>query len=578
MADILVLGDEAVALGAIDAGITLAYGYPGTPSTEILEYIQEYSRKEDPELIARWCSNEKTATEGGVGVSYAGKRCLVTMKHVGLNVAMDAFVNACLVEIRGGLVLAVADDPGMHSSQNEQDTRYLTDFARTVCLEPRNHQEAYDMTREAFVLSENFHVPVVVRLVTRLSHSRGLIRRAISGEDARAAKTAFGKAPDRMKWMTLPGLARKSWAALLARQATFSAWSEGSRFNSLSVNPDFSEYGVITSGLGGNYYDENTGELPVAPGRLHVGAYPLPVELVRTLAAGVKRLLVIEEGYPYIEWQLRSVIADPMEIHGKMDGVLPETGELTPDNVRPALGLPPRERVGHPGAEGQEDIQAGSVPPRPPQLCVGCPHTDSFRALTEARSAFPGSIVTSDIGCYALGALPPHNAVETILCMGASVGMARGAADAGHPAAVATIGDSTFFHSGIPGLIDAVSSGADMTVMILDNATTGMTGGQETVLPGARIRDVVIGCGVDPEHVILFDPLPKQHTENVELIRRELAWKGVSVLIPTRECVQTKLRRARASRKAGTTGNPGSDGATGSRAAGKGAAPQEAAS
>ncbi len=563
MADILVLGDEAVALGAIDAGISLAYGYPGTPSTEILEYIQEYSRREDPELIARWCSNEKTATEGGVGVSYAGKRCLVTMKHVGLNVAMDAFVNACLVEIRGGLVLAVADDPGMHSSQNEQDTRYLTDFARTVCLEPRNHQEAYDMTREAFTLSESFHVPVVVRLVTRLSHSRGLIRRAPSGAKAAGGvtKTAVGKAPDRMKWMTLPGLARKSWATLLAQQTTFSAWSEGSRFNSLSVNPDFSEYGVITSGLGGNYYDENAGELPVAPGRLHVGAYPLPVELVRTLAAGVKRLLVIEEGYPYIERQLRSVIADPMEIHGKMDGFLPEAGELNPDNVRPALGLAPRESVGLSGADAAgaaaPGLLAGQLPPRPPQLCAGCPHTDSFRALTEARSAFPASIVTSDIGCYALGALPPHNAVETILCMGASVGMARGAADAGHPAAVATIGDSTFFHSGIPGLIDAVSSGVDMTLIIMDNGTTGMTGGQETVLPGARIRDVVLGCGVDPDHVILFDPLPKKHSENVELIRRELAWKGVSVLIPTRECVQTKLRRARATRKAVTTGPEG---------------------
>ncbi|MFP4152573.1 MAG: thiamine pyrophosphate-dependent enzyme [Alkalispirochaeta sp.] len=570
MPDIPVLGDEAVALGAIDAGVSIAYGYPGTPSTEILEYLEQYRDTHDHELIARWCANEKTAAEGAVGVSYAGKRSLVTMKHVGLNVAMDAFINACIVKIHGGLVFAVADDPGMHSSQNEQDTRYIADFARTILLEPRNHQEAYEMTREAFALSERFHVPVVVRLVTRLSHSRAAITRQPA-----VAKSDLGTATDRVDWMTLPALARKGWARLLEQQSEFVAWSEGSPFNRIDLGggaadagtgakdfvtggpdsmtgaedpvtggpdpvTDGSDLGVITSGLGGNYYDENLADLPSPPKRLHIATYPIPVGLVRRLADEVSRILVIEEGYPYIEDHLRSILGDPKPINGKMDGTVPATGELNPDNVRPALGLPPRAAVGTPSF---------TLPPRPPQLCAGCPHTDSFRALNTARATLPSSIVTSDIGCYALGALPPHNAVETILCMGASVGMAKGAADAGRPNVVATIGDSTFFHSGIPGLIDAVAAGVNMTVMILDNGTTGMTGGQDTVLGGNRIREVAIGCGVDPDHIVLFDPVPRNHDENVRLIENELAYDGVSVIIPVRECVQTKVRRARQQRK-----------------------------
>lgn len=545
----LVLGDEAVALGAIDGGISIAYGYPGTPSTEIIEYIQRYRDTEDPSLIARWCSNEKTATEGAVGVSYAGKRSLVTMKHVGLNVAMDAFVNACLMEIHGGLVLAVADDPGMHSSQNEQDTRFLTDFAHTICLEPKNQQEAYEMTREAFDLSERFHVPVVVRLVTRLSHARSVITRRLG-----VPKRDLGKAQDRSKWMTLPALARKEWAHLLDQQAEFTAWSEGSPFNTLDLNPQFTDFGVITSGLGGNYYAENESELSARPGHLHIGTYPVPVDKIRRLAASVDRLVLIEEGYPYIERQLRSLLGQPIEIRGKLDGTVPLQGELNADNVRAAIGLPERTTAHvQPAAPDPAGAATGEkrsslpqhLPGRPPQLCRGCPHIFSFQALNEAREDLPSSIVTSDIGCYALSALPPYNAVEAILCMGASIGMAKGAAEAGHANVVATIGDSTFFHSGIPGLIDAVSAGANMTIVILDNGTTGMTGGQDTVAPGSTIREVAVGAGVDPEHVVLIDPIPKKHAENVETYRRELAYNGVSVVIPVRECVQTKLQRAR---------------------------------
>ncbi|MDA3949502.1 MAG: thiamine pyrophosphate-dependent enzyme [Spirochaeta sp.] len=535
----LVLGDEAVALGAIDAGMSVAYGYPGTPSTEILEYVQAYREREDTDLVARWCSNEKTATEGGVGVSFAGKRCLVTMKHDGLNVAMDAFVNACLLEIHGGMVLAVADDPGMHSSQNEQDTRFLTDFAHTICLEPRNQQEAYDMTREAFQLSETFHVPVVVRLVTRLSHARSVITRAPATE-----KSDLGKALDRSRWMTLPALARKGWAHLLEQQREFTAWSEGSRFNQLDLNPACTEFAVITSGLGGNYYAENEAELALRPSRLHVGTYPLPVEKIRRLAESADRVVLIEEGYPYIERQLRSILGQPVEIRGKMDGAVPIQGELNADNVRAALGLPERTTAAAATLAGSQ-----ALPGRPPQLCRGCPHIYSFQALNEAREGLPSSIVTSDIGCYALGALPPYDAVETILCMGASIGMANGAAQAGQANVVATIGDSTFFHSGIPGLVDAVAAGTAVTIVILDNGTTGMTGGQDTVAPGSVIREIAVGAGVDPEHIVLIDPIPKKHAENVEIYRREMAYDGVSVVIPVRECVQTALQRQRRSKK-----------------------------
>ncbi|RKX88869.1 MAG: indolepyruvate ferredoxin oxidoreductase, partial [Spirochaetes bacterium] len=258
MSDVLVLGDEALALGAVDAGLSVAYGYPGTPSTEIIEYLQKYSSENDPDLIARWCSNEKTSYEGAVGVSYAGKRALVTMKHVGLNVAADAFINSALLDINGGLVVAVCDDPGMHSSQNEQDSRFYADFAGIMCFEPRNHQEVYDMTRDAFEISERFKIPVMLKLVTRLSHSRSSITRRNTNQ-----KPDKGKAEDRLRWMALPSLSRKNWSDLLDQQQYFKEYSEGSVYNKLSINNDFTEYGVITTGLGGNYYLENAGDLEV---------------------------------------------------------------------------------------------------------------------------------------------------------------------------------------------------------------------------------------------------------------------------------------------------------------------------
>ncbi len=523
MNELLVLGDEALAIGAIDAGVSVAYGYPGTPSTEIIEYLQKYSKENDPELIARWCANEKTSYEGAVGVSYAGKRSLVTMKHVGLNVAADAFINSALLEINGGLVAAVCDDPGMHSSQNEQDSRFYADFAGIICLEPANHQEVYDMTREAFEISERFKIPVLVKLVTRLSHSRSVIKRTEA-----VKKTDKGKASDRYGWMALPSLSRKNWKVLLEQQEYFREYSEKSPFNSLTLREDFDEYGVITTGLGGNYFKENLSDLEALPSHLHIGVYPAPEEKIKKLASMVKEIIIIEEGYPYIERMITSILSTSLTVHGKLDGTVPPSGELTPDNVRPALGL---------AQQITQKSPAETLPGRPPQLCQGCPHTDTFTALNNAVAQLSEHIVTSDIGCYALGALPPLSSIETLLCMGASVGMARGASEAGRKNVVATIGDSTFLHSGITGLIDAASTNTDMTLIIMDNSTTAMTGMQDTIVSSPRIREIVLACGVSPDHLKEIKVLPKNEKENTEVIKHEISYHGLSVIIALRECI-----------------------------------------
>ncbi len=524
MTDVVLLGDEAVALGAVHAGLTAAYAYPGTPSTEILEYLVRYQRAHG-EPRASWCTNEKTAYEQALGVSFAGRRALTSMKHVGLNVAADPFMNSAIVSINGGLVVVVADDPGMHSSQNEQDTRYYADFARIPCLEPANQQEAYDMTREAFELSERFQVPVLVRLVTRLAHSRAVVHVAEP-----RPQQAIRKAPAPESWILLPANARRQWHELLRRQPTFLAWSEGSSFNHLRLDEEHKDLGVITTGIARNYYVENLANLPYQPSHLHVGAYPVPSELVRRLVGHVRQVLVLEEGYPYLERMLRGIVPPDREILGKESGQLPADGELTPEIVGRALGL--RERQGL-------AVEALSIPTRPPQLCAGCPHADSFEVIKAALAGFDAPVVTSDIGCYTLGALPPYSAIETCVCMGASVGMAKGASDAGLRPAVAIIGDSTFLHSGVTPLMDAVAADTDMTLIILDNETTAMTGGQPTILPPSRIERLVLGLGVDPAHCHVITAHHRHAEKNREVIRHELQHGGLSVIIAVRECIET---------------------------------------
>jgi indolepyruvate ferredoxin oxidoreductase alpha subunit len=522
----ILLGDEAVALGAIDAGVTAAYSYPGTPATEILETIIAAA---PPGVVAHWTANEKTAYEAALGVSMAGRRSLVAMKHVGLNVAADPFINSALVAIGGGLVVVVADDPGMHSSQNEQDSRFLADFAHIVCLEPASPQEAYAMTREAFDVSEHFGIPVLVRLVTRIAHSRSAVTTA-----APRRANSIHKPSDAQDWILIPGNARRRWRHLLDNQDAFADWSEASRHTALHLSEDDRGLGVITAGIGRNHYMESLPDLGYTPSHLHIGVYPVPAAAVRRLARQVTRMLVIEEGYPFIERSLQGLLPTRWEVRGRASGALPRDGELSPDAVRTALGLAPRPR---------RDLGGFTLPARPPQLCAGCPHEDSFAAVLAALEGIDTPVVMSDIGCYALGALPPYRAIESCVCMGASIGMAKGAADAGLLPALAVIGDSTFLHSGLTPLMDAVAHQSPITTIILDNGTVAMTGQQPTLLPGSRLAPIVAGLGVLPEHLHVIEITKRRVPEMAATIRAEMAYNGPSVIIAVKECVEARKDR-----------------------------------
>ena len=529
MATAVLLGDEAVALAAVHAGVSGAYAYPGTPATEIMEFLRhEADRRGD--FHAGWAANEKTAFEQALGVAFVGRRAFVCMKHVGLNVAADPFMNAALVSPHGGIVVAVADDPGMHSSQNEQDTRCYADFARVPLLEPATQQEAYDMTREAFDLSERFRVPVVVRLVTRLAHARSIVQ---LGEQR--PQNGLAKPPSPTSWVLLPSNARRQWRELIDKQMPLRAYTAGAHWNRLRPGTPGTRLGLITTGIARNYYLENLEELSERPWHLHIGAYPLPPGLVAALVREVDRVLVLEDGYPFVERQLRGLVPPAgLVVAGRESGELPPDGELTPDLVRVALGLPVAPGV---------VLDEAPLPNRPPQLCQGCPHGDTYAALKIAMASFEHTAVTSDIGCYTLGALPPYSAIESCVCMGASVGMAKGAADAGYRPAVAVIGDSTFLHSGVTPLMDAVAANTDMTLVILDNETVGMTGGQPTLLPSSRLEDLVLGLGVDPAHVHVLDAHPRKTDANATVLKAEMAHPGLSVVILVRECIETARAR-----------------------------------
>jgi len=539
------LGDEAVALGAIHAGLFAAYGYPGTPSTEILEYIDDLSH-DDETFIAKWCSNEKTAMEAGIGASMAGRRSLVTTKHVGLNVAADPFMNSALLGINGGLVYAVADDPGMHSSQGEQDSRYYSAFGFIPCLEPRNQQEAYDMTLEAFELSESYNIPVMLRLVTRLAHARAAVK---------TGKAIDSKPPSKMKdksrWVLIPAWARRNYNDLLEKQKDIDKWSTSNKVNRLELDGRDLSFAVITSGLGCNYYEENLEDFlsfrgGKSPAHLHIGAYPYPAESIRKLCEKAERVLIIEEGQPFIEERLRGILPQTITVNGKLDAFLPRAGELDPDNVRKALGLAARPSVLDSG------LKIPELPPRPPQLCKGCPHGDTYLAINKAiaeldpETAHPNTLVTSDIGCYTLGVAPPYETIESCVCMGASVSMARGAAEAGMKYVIGVIGDSTFLHSGITCLVDAVQSNANMTLCILDNSIVAMTGCQETILPSDKLTGLILGLGVKKEHLLEVEAKPGSVEENAALLKKEMEYRGLSVIIFRRECLEAFKKKRKA--------------------------------
>lgn len=530
----LLLGDEALAQGALDAGLSGAYAYPGTPSTEITEYIRRSPEARERRVVGSWATNEKTALEAALGMSYAGRRAMASMKHVGLNVAADPFINAALAGANGGLLVNVADDPSMHSSQNEQDSRLYTEIALVPCVEPANQQEAYDAAAYALELSERHSIPVLVRLVTRLAHSRAPVTLGPSrGQNPLSAST------DRTRYILLPVHARRNYDRLLEKQEEMVRESETSPFNVLSLGSDRS-VGVLACGIAHNYLLEVTDGRPAMP-VLKVGQYPLPIRLVKRLAGECRSLLVLEEGYPYVESRLAGVMGQTLPIRGRLSGALPRAGELSPRLVAEALGL-----------QATRGLPASPVPvPRPPALCPGCPHGDTCRALVDALALVRGTgRVFSDIGCYTLGALPPYSALDTCVEMGASITMAKGAADAGLHPAVALLGDSTFAHSGMTGLLDCVNESSAVTVVLVDNATVAMTGGQASAATG-RIEAICLGLGVAPEHLRVIEPLPARHAENVAVLAEEIAYPGPSVIIARRECLQTLKRRRGASGQGG---------------------------
>jgi len=525
MEKLLLLGAEAIAQGAIDGGMSGVYAYPGTPSTEITEYVQRSKTTAQRKIHNQWSANEKTAMETALGMSYAGKRSMVCMKHVGLNVASDAFINSAITGVNGGLIVAVADDPSMHSSQNEQDSRFYGKFAMIPILEPSNQQEAYDMAYEGFELSEKFKVPVLIRITTRLSHSR-------SGVETREIKDEkpLTYPEDPIQFVLLPSNARKRYKGLLAIQSLIEQDSERSVYNTYFPGRNKS-LGIIACGIAHNYLKENFPKRNCPHPILQINQYPLPFAKVERIFNECEKILILEDGYPFVEEQLRGFLNTTEKILGRHDGTIPQDGELSPDVVARALGKPVKTGLPVPAI----------VANRPPELCAGCSHRDIYSALNETMKEFGKQKVFSDIGCYTLGALPPWNAINSCVDMGASITMAKGAADAGVRPSVAVIGDSTFTHSGMTALLDCVYENTPVTVIISDNATTAMTGGQSSHATG-KLEEICIGLGVKPEHVKILTPLPKYHDEMVKVLREELLYEGVSVIIPRRECIQTLSR------------------------------------
>ena len=519
----LLLGNEAVGLGALHAGVTVATGYPGTPSTELIEYLARIAPKD---VHVGWATNEKVALDEGIGASLAGARALVTMKHVGLNVALDAWMVSPFVGVGGGLVVLVADDPGMHSSQNEQDTRYLAAFAGVPLFEPSDSQEAYDFVRAAFAASEAWDTPVLIRSTTRVSHSRS---RVVVGPVEEAPERSFERHPD--KYVMLPGNARKRHAEQLKRFELLGHWVEGHPFNRVELRSR--SLGVITGGASYNYVREVLPEASV----LKVGVmFPLPEQMISDFASNVDRLIVVEELEPYLEDAVRRL---GLPVEGKK--WFPRAGELSPAAVRQGSEAAGALPVSSPA----ETSKAPASTPRPPVLCPGCPHTTPFLVLRELDA-----VVAGDIGCYTLAAGEPLAAMDTCLAMGSSIGVAVGMAKAGLKSRpiVATIGDSTLLHGGIPALIDAAYNDSDITVVILDNGTTAMTGGQPNAACGTGIQgqpmgkvDILALCrSIGVKSVVAVDPwdLGGTHRALLGAVRK----RGLSVVVTTRPCVEMPVK------------------------------------
>ena len=526
MQKLLLLGDEAIAQAAMDAGLGGMYAYPGTPSTEIMEYIQSSVDAVEKNIHRLWSANEKTAMETALGMSYAGKRAMVAMKHVGLNVAADCFINSAVTGVNGGLIVVSADDPSMHSSQNEQDSRFYGKFSFVPVFEPSNQQEAYDMIFDAFEVSEKYKLPVLFRITTRLAHSRAGVQRRVQIDQKKL------KLPtDIRQFILLPAIARKKYKKLLETFELLKSENLISKRN-VFIDGKNKKRGIIASGIAFNYLMENYPDGSLENPVIKISAYPFQKELIKKLTDQCGEVLVLEEGFPMIEEQMRGILDEGIKIKGRLDGTVPREGELSPGVVAEAMNLP--KSYG-------KDVPS-IVKMRPPSFCKGCGHSDTYLAINEALEGYSPGRVFSDIGCYTLGALPPYNAIYSCVDMGASVTMAIGAADAGLIPSIAVIGDSTFTHSGMTGLLDAVIKDSPVTIIISDNSTTGMTGGQKSQATG-RIESICSGIGVQKNHIRTIIPLKKNHNDNVAILKEEFSFNGVSVIISSRECIQTASSR-----------------------------------
>jgi len=523
------LGNEAIAYGILEAGVSLVSGYPGTPSSEIIPFIVQHVERYERPPHVEWSVNEKVALEVAAGASYCDVRTAVVMKHVGLNVAADPLMTLAYTGVKGGLVLIVADDPGCFSSQNEQDSRRYAQFAKIPCLDPSTPQEAYDFTKYAFALSELFEIPVMLRPTTRVSHARASV--TLSGNYSDQRSPHFKKDPE--QWVMVPAHARKRHTELNRIQPLLRA--ELSSLNNLTLKK--SRFGVVTAGVAAKYVEEALKKLRFEPSMLRIAAYPVNNDQIATLVSNSRQLLIVEELEPVIEEQVNA-LAGTVEVYGKLTGHVQREGGLTVDTVLHGIG----QAVGRLAAADVPAVLIAAeytLPPRPPVLCVGCPHRATFYALKNVFTK--AAIYVGDIGCYTLGV--SQGTIDTTLCMGASISMGSGFSAACDKEIVSVIGDSTFIHTGVPGLINAVYNGARLTLVIMDNGTTAMTGHQPHPCTGVNamgactvptpMEDLIKAIGVQGLYVV--DPYNLFETEDA--LTRAKNGDGVQVVIARRPCV-----------------------------------------
>jgi indolepyruvate ferredoxin oxidoreductase, alpha subunit len=539
MEKLLLSGNEAIALGAFEAGVKVGAGYPGTPSTEILEALTSY-----PGVYTEWSVNEKVALELGIGAAISGARTLVTMKHVGLNVASDPLFTASYIGVKGGLVIVCADDPDMHSSQNEQDNRHYAYAAKVPMLDPSDSQEAKDFTNRAYELSEEYDTPVILRTTTRISHSKGIVTPSPNPERGRVVA---GFRRNIEKYVMIPAYARARHVEVEKRMRKLERDVNDMDLN--RVEPGDPDLGFVTSGVCYTYVKEAFPHASV----LKLGVVnPLAEKLVRDFCKGVKRVFVVEELDPFFELRIRAM---GIPVEGKAH--FPVTGELDPDLV-----AGPLETLGfRSGKRATTGLSSGfKLPPRPPSLCPGCPHRTVFDILKKLELT-----VTGDIGCYTLGALPPFTAIDTCIEMGGSIGIAQGieiaqgstdgppgeSAHNGNKPVVAVLGDSTFAHSGLTGLLNAAYNKRKSLIIVLDNGTTAMTGLQPNPLSGTRINGEVTvaldyvklaeACGLSPDNVRIVDAYKPEAIE--ESILSLLNTGRLSLLVAKGLCMILKRKR-----------------------------------